>query len=34
MLDPRQLDPDRIRVVLDHGEAVELVQHRINPSGD
>jgi hypothetical protein len=24
MPDPRQLDPDRIRVVLDHGEAVEL----------
>jgi hypothetical protein len=24
MPDPRQFDPDRIRVVLDHGEAVEL----------
>jgi hypothetical protein len=24
MPDPRQLDPDRIRVVLDHGEVVEL----------
>ena len=24
MPDPRQLDPDRLRVVLDHGEAVEL----------
>jgi hypothetical protein len=24
MLDPRQLDPDRLRVVLDHGEVVEL----------
>ncbi|MCA1694319.1 MAG: hypothetical protein LC749_06090 [Actinobacteria bacterium] len=24
MPDPRQLDPDRIRVVLDHGEEVEL----------
>jgi hypothetical protein len=24
MPDPMQLDPDRIRVVLDHGEAVEL----------
>ncbi len=24
MPDPMQLDPDRIRVVLDHGEVVEL----------
>ena len=24
MPDPRQLDPDRLRVVLDHGEVVEL----------
>ena len=24
MPDPRQFDPDRIRVVLDHGGAVEL----------
>jgi hypothetical protein len=24
MSDPRQLDPDRLRVVLDHGEVVEL----------
>ncbi len=24
MPDPRQFDPDRLRVVLDHGEAVEL----------
>jgi hypothetical protein len=24
MPDPRQVDPDRLRVVLDHGEVVEL----------
>jgi hypothetical protein len=24
MSDPMQLDPDRLRVVLDHGEVVEL----------